>query len=372
MSTSATLPQLLRRNAANIGARIAMREKRRGIWHELTWAQHADVVIRFAAGLAARGFARGDRLAVIGDNSPPLYAALLAAQTLGGVGIPLQPDAEADRVAYVLRDAGVSVVVAADDMLDCLEGAGLRLVVRLGRRSDEQAAQVATFDEIMADGASAVDAAIAQGRPEDIAFRLYGVADEHGVSVSHGELLIAADALAASADVREIDDVMAWQPMAWLGDMLGSLALPLLTACTCNCPEGHATAREDLREIGPTVMLAPPAVWQAMLADIDARAAETRGLKGLLLRACRDAAENASPGVAKALGEALVFAPLRDQLGLRRLRAAFSIGDALPPHVQRGLQAIGVALTEGEGNAAATATRLEPSAALTAGAVSNA
>lgn len=372
MSTNATLPQLLRRNATNIGTRTAMREKRRGIWHELTWAQYADVATRFAAGLAARGFARGDRLAVIGDNSPPLYAALLAAQALGGVGIPLRPDAEADRVAYVLRDAGVSVVVAADDMLDRLEGAEARLLVRLGRRSDDQVAQVATFDEITASSAGTVDAAVTQGRPEDVALRLYGAADERGVAVSHGELLIAADALAASADVREIDDVMAWLPMAWWGDMLGSLALPLLTGCTCNCPENLDTAREDLREIGPTVALAPPAVWQAMLADIDARAAETRGLKRWLLRVCRDAAENAGSGVTKALGEVLVFGPLRDQLGLRRLRAAFSIGDALPPHVLRGLQRIGVALAEGESGADSTAIRFEPGAALAAGAVSSA
>ena len=372
MSTSATLPQLLHRNAANIGARTAMREKRRGIWHQSTWAQHADVTMRFAAGLAARGFARGDRLAVIGDNSPLLYASLLAAQALGGIGIPLRPDAEADRIADILRDAGASVAVAADDMLDRLEGAEPRLVVRFGRRSDELAAHVVTFDEVMTRSSDTVDAAVAQGRPEDVALRLYGATDERAVSVSHGELLAAADALAVSADMHETDDVIAWLPMAWLGDMLGSLVLPLLTGCTCNCPEGHETARQDLREIGPTVMLAPPAIWQEMLADIDARAGETRGLKRLLLRACRNAAENAAPGAAKALGDALVFAPLRDQLGLRRLRAAFSIGDALPPHVLRGLQAIGVALAEGNGGADSTAIRFEPGAALAAGAVSNA
>jgi long-chain acyl-CoA synthetase len=372
MNTSATLPQLLRRNAANIGARTAMREKRRGIWHELTWAQHADVAIRFAAGLAARGFKRGDRLAVIGDNSPLLYASLLAAQALGGIGIALRPDAEADRVAYLLRDAGVSVVVAADDMLDHLEGTETRLVVRLGRRSDEQAADIATFDELMGAGTGAVNAAIAQGKPEDIALRLYGIADEGGADVSHAELLAAADTLATSADVHESDDVVAWLPMAWLGDMLGSLALPLLTGCTCNCPEGHETAQEDVREIGPTVMLAPPVVWQEMLANIDARATETRGLKRLLLRACRNAAERSGSRISVAIGEALVFAPLRDQLGLRRLRAAFSIGDALPPNVLRALRGIGVALADDAGCADTTAIRLEPGASLAASAVSNA
>jgi long-chain acyl-CoA synthetase len=114
MKIATTLPRLLHRNAGNIGNRPALREKRGGIWQVTSWSDYAAMVSRFAAGLAAHGFGRGDKLAVIGDNRPRLYAAMLAAQSLGGVAVPLWPDAEPDWIAQVLLHAGVSVVVAED------------------------------------------------------------------------------------------------------------------------------------------------------------------------------------------------------------------------------------------------------------------
>ena len=114
MKPTTTLPRLLHRNAASFGTRSALREKRGGIWQVLSWSDYAAMVSRFAASLAAHGFGRGDRLAVIGDNRPRLYAAMLAAQSLGGAGVPLWPDAEPDWIAQVLNHAGVSIVVAED------------------------------------------------------------------------------------------------------------------------------------------------------------------------------------------------------------------------------------------------------------------
>ena len=114
MKAATTLPRLLHRNASSLGSRPALREKRGGIWQAISWSDYAALVSRFAAGLAAHGFGRGDKLAVIGDNRPRLYAAMLAAQSLGGAGVPLWPDAEPDWIAQVLHHAGVSVVVAED------------------------------------------------------------------------------------------------------------------------------------------------------------------------------------------------------------------------------------------------------------------
>jgi long-chain acyl-CoA synthetase len=114
MKAATTLPRLLHRNAARFATRPALREKRGGIWQVLNWSDYAVLVSRLAAGLAAHGFNRGDRLAVIGDNRPRLYAAMLAAQSLGGAAVPLWPDAEPDWIAQVVNHAGVSIVVAED------------------------------------------------------------------------------------------------------------------------------------------------------------------------------------------------------------------------------------------------------------------
>jgi len=112
--TATTLPRLLRRNAETMAARPAMREKSHGIWQTFTWAQSWDQVRDFASGLAASGFRRGDKLAVIGDNRPRLYWAQLAAQCLGGAAVPMYQDSIATELVFVLNHAEVSVVVAED------------------------------------------------------------------------------------------------------------------------------------------------------------------------------------------------------------------------------------------------------------------
>ena len=159
-------------------------------------------------------------------------------------------------------------------------------------------------------------------------------------------------------DVRPSDEALAWLPMAWFGDVLTSQALALATGYTCNCPEGPETARRDLREIGPTILLAPPHFWQSMLADIEIRAAQATPLKralfsclrGVAERAeqCRETGEHESLALraGTALGEVLVGAPLRDQLGLRRTRWALSVGEPLAPHVLRFFNAFGINLKQ--------------------------
>jgi long-chain acyl-CoA synthetase len=367
MKAAATLPRLLHRNAAGFGARPALREKRGGIWQVLSWSEYAALVSRFAAGLAAHGFGRGDKLAVIGENRPRLYAALLAAQSLGGAGVPLWPDAEADWIAQVLEHAGVTVVVAEDAeqvaklvaIKDRLPD--LRLVVQTASHGMRQSDHpwLKSF-EVLAD-ARGSDAPIEQSQPGELALLLYGTTADgavRGVMLSHANLLAAADALLAAEDLRETDEVLAWLPMAWSGDALVSQALALLVGFTCNCPEGPETARRDLREIGPTILLAPPRIWENTLADIETRAAQASRLKRaafsrfrvLAERAerCREAGEHV-PFTLRlwlAVGEVLVYGPVRDQIGLGRLRWAHTGGDLLAAHVQRFFRAFGIDLKQ--------------------------
>ena len=375
MTATTTLPGLLLRNAASMGSRIAMREKRHGIWQTTSWSEYATMVSRLAAGLAARGFGRGDTLAVIGDNRPKLYASLLAAQCLGGVGVPLWPDAEPEWIAQVLRHAGVSVVVAENH-----EQVGKLLAVRdqlpqltrlihlatHGMQQDDSE-WLQSFDTVLAAGGNvdnAVAGAVDRVEPSDLALLLYAAdttGEPRGVMLSHGNLLAAADALAATEDVRQTDEALAWLPMAWFGDVLTSQALALTTGYTCKCPEDPQTARRDLREIGPTILLAPPHIWQGMLAEIEIKAPQATPLKRALFSHARSAAERAEacratgerPSLAlrvdQALGELLVGAPLRDQLGLRRTRWALSVGEPLAPHVLRFFNAFGINLKQGYG-----------------------
>jgi long-chain acyl-CoA synthetase len=365
-----TLPRLLHRNAATFGNRPALREKRGGIWHETSWSEHAALVTRFAAGLAAHGFGRGDRLAVIGDNRPRLYAALLAAQSLGGVGVPLWPDAEPEWIEHVLRHAGVSVVVAEDaEQVEKIVAIKARLpdlglVLQAASRGMQPSehAWLTSFDAVT--GSGDVAAPIELSEPGELALLLYGSTADgglRGVMLSHANLIAAADALLAVEDARPTDEVLAWLPMAWFGDVLMSQALALSVGFTCNCPEGSETARRDLREIGPSVLLAPPGIWENTLSSIETRAAQASRLKRALFsrfralaeraELCRESGERIPFGLrlGLAFGEFLVYAPVRDQIGLRRLRWANTGGEPLAQHVLRFFRAFGIDLKQSYG-----------------------
>jgi long-chain acyl-CoA synthetase len=368
MKIPTTLPRLLHRNATNFGKRPALREKRGGIWQVLTWSDYAAMVSRFAAGLAAHGFGRGDKLAVIGDNRPRLYAAMLAAQSLGGVAVPLWPDAEPEWIAQVLDHAGVSVVVAEDaEQVEKLVAISQRvpaltLVVQAASRGmgEPEQSWLKSFEAVAEAG---VTASVEQSAPGELALLLYSTTvggDLRGVMLSHANLLAAADALLDGEDVRETDEALAWLPLAWFGDGL-TQALALAAGFTCNCPEGLETARRDLREIGPTILLAPPRTWENTLADIETRAAQASRLKRAIFSRFRALAERMEQRrdngervsfmqrLGLAFGELLVYAPVRDQIGLRRLRWANTGGEALAPHVLRFFRAFGIDLRQSYG-----------------------
>ena len=381
MKAATTLPRLLHRNAASFGNRPAIREKRGGIWQVLTWSEYAALSARFAAGLAAAEFGRGDRLAVIGDNRPRLYAALLAAQSLGGCGVPLWPDAEPDWIAQVIEHAGVSVVVAEDaeqtDKIIAIKDRlpQLRLVVQATTDHMRRAEYtwLTSFEAVM--DAGGVPAPIDHSEPGDLALLLPGLVgdvERRDVAMSHADLLAAADALIGVEDIRQTDEAMAWLPMAWFGDVLCSQALALSIGFTCNCPEGPETDWRDLREIGPTILIAPPSVWATVLADVESRAANATRLKRALFACFRRIAERAEQcreageriplmlQLQMAIGTGLVFAPLRDQIGLRRVRWANSGGDPLALHVLRSYRAFGVNLKQSYGMPELASVAWEP------------
>jgi len=358
MTAAATLPKLMRRNAETMAMRPAMRERRRGIWQTITWAQYDAQVRGFASNMAARGFRRGDRLAILGDNRPKLYWALLAAQALGGVGVPLWPDADPMWLASVLRQAAVSMVIAEDhDQVEKLlliqhDLPDLTLIVSCGP-SDAVHPLLRSYDEIAdATQLSGIDvvAEIAGGQPDDPALLCYATlrgGPPRGVLLSHANLIGAAEALIAAEDFRPTDNILSFLPMAWIGDALYSTTLGLLVGFTCNCPEDPETARRDLRELGPTILLAPPRVWESLLTEIDTKAAQATPLKRRLFNHFRHQAEReTSPVLHRWAGEVLIYASMRDQIGLGRIRWAHVGGSVLAPNLLLLFRGFGVDLKQ--------------------------
>jgi long-chain acyl-CoA synthetase len=376
MNDHATLPRLLRRNAETMTTRPAMREKRHGIWKSQTWAQYWRDVGDFALGLAAGGFSRGDKLAVIGDNRPRLYAAQLAAQCLGGAAVPVYQDSIAAELVYVLRHAEVSVIVAEDqeqvDKIVSLKDQlpNLRLLVYddpLGLRS-YRLPYLKSFEDVEAEGhdfgaehpdylAREVEA----GGPDDLALLCYTsgtTGTPKGVMLSHRNLIESAKTFVASESMLPGDEWLCYLPMAWVGDALYSTVMSLLVGFTCNCPESPETVRRDLRELGPTAVVAPPRIWENLLTSVQVSAADASPLKRSLFDLFRRVAEQAEllrgdgkpvPApmrLALALGEILVYGPVRDRLGLSRMRWAYTGGAPLGADTFRFFRSFGVNLKQ--------------------------
>ena len=376
MSAQATLPALLRRNALTMPGRTAMREKRRGIWQPLSWRDYWQAVHNFASGLAAMGFGRGDKLSVIGDNRPRLYVAQIAAQCLGGIAVPVYQDSIAEELVFVLEHAEVAIIVAEDqeqvDKILSLKDRlpRLRLLVYdnpLGL-AQYDIPFLRGFDEIDEEGRKFADAhpgyveaELGKGTPDDIALLVYTsgtTGRSKGVMLSHANLIASGEALAASEDIRASEEWLCYLPMAWVGDALYSTVMSLLVGFTCNCPESPRTLLRDLRELGPTAFLGPPRIWENLLTSVQVKAADATPLKRKIFEIFRDLAARAelrrSDGrpvpplmrLGLAVGEVLVFGPVRDQLGLGRVRWAYTGGAPLGPDAFRFFRSFGVNLKQ--------------------------
>ena len=376
MADLATLPRLLRRNAQELARRTAIREKDRGIWQSCSWAEYHAQVRDFALGLAALGFKREDRLSVIGDNRPRLYWAQVAAQCLGGASVPVYQDSIAKELAFVWNHADVAVIVAEDqeqiDKVMALRDQlpALRYVIYDDARGmlHYKHDWLKSFADVQAMGrefdkthGGYFDAAVEQGRADDLAFVCYTsgtTGNPKGAMLTHGNALETAKMALRAEDFRVDDDYLAYLPMAWVGDTFYTLVMGLAVGFAINCPESPETVQRDLRELGPTLILAPPRIWENMLTAVQVKGADAPPLKRWVFERSRRAAARAeilrSEGkriplglrVRMALGEFFVYGPLRDQLGLRRARWALTGGAPLGPDTFRFFRSIGVNLKQ--------------------------
>jgi long-chain acyl-CoA synthetase len=374
-----TFVRLLIRHAGERPHAPAMREKAFGIWQTLTWSELRALVRTMAIGLAHAGLGRGQHLAVIGENRPRLYAAMLAAQSLGAIPVPLYQDAVAAELVFPLAQAEIAFAVVEDqEQVDKLldiraDCPALRRLwvddprgLRHYPRADRPALR--TLDELVATGTReeailgpVVDAATAAAGPGDVAalFFTSGTTGEpKGVVHTHASLLDRARAGAAFDGLTSREEVLAYLPPAWIGQNIFSYAQWLACGYVVNCPESADTVAIDLKEIGPTYYFAPPRILEALLTSVTIRMEDAGRLQRALYahfmahaRACADrraCGERLGAGdrLLHALGDLLVYGPLRNALGFSRVRVAYTAGEAIGPDLFAFYRAIGINLKQ--------------------------
>jgi long-chain acyl-CoA synthetase len=375
-SVDTTLVRILAANARAFPQRVAMREKDRGIWQQISWQQMLDTVLGCAAGLQSLGLGPGEALLVLGDNRPRLYMGMLSAGALRSYAMPVYPDATPDEILHVVQDVRVRFVLAEDQeqvdkALDLRErGAPIEHIVYDNPRgiARYRAEGLISWDALQALGSQRLAAEsglretlIALAQPDDPAVFIHSsgtTGKPKGVVLRHRNVLSGVRNAYRAGAFGFGEEILAYLPMAWVGDFAITMGAGVALHFTISIPERQETAAHDLREIAPTLYLAAPRSWDNMLTTVQVRMEDSTWLKKRLydffmessLVAERRKLEGQAPTLwqrlLRPLGEWLVTGAIKDQLGLSRLRHAFTGGEAIGEDTFVFYRALGVKLRQ--------------------------
>ncbi|MBQ0932328.1 AMP-binding protein [Ideonella sp. 4Y16] len=371
-----TFVQLLLEHASRRPQAPALREKEYGIWQTTTWADLATLVKRLAGGLAAAGLRRGQHLIVVGDNRPRLNASMLAAQALGAVPVPLYQDAVAAEFVFPVSNAEVAFAVVEDQeqvdkMMEVREQCpalahvwyddprGLRNYDEPGLASLDALAEAG--DAWLAAHPGFFEAEVAQAKPTDVAAMFFTsgtTGNPKGVVHTHLSLLDRAAAGQKFDRLTDREEVLAYLPPAWIGQNIFSYAQWLACGYVVNCPESGATVSIDMKEIGPSYYFAPPRIFEGLLTTVMIRMEDASTIKRGMFHHFMNVARRVGPALMDgkpvglldklhyALGNLMVYGPLRNTLGMSRVRVAYTAGEAIGPDLFTFYRAIGINLKQ--------------------------
>jgi len=371
-----SIPALLARNATEFSTSPAYREKEFGIWQSWTWAEAAEEIEALALGFLNLGVNEGDYLAVIGRNRPKFYWSMVAAQMCGAIPVPLYQDANAEEMAYVLGHCGARFVVVADqeqvdkvievqeqlhqfEHMIYLDPRGLRKYdhSRLHEYSHIQAQGRAADDEfrpVLEKRRAALDL-------DSTCVMLYTsgtTGKPKGVVLSNRNIIVTSQHSSEFDHLKLGDEVLAYLPMAWVGDFIFSIGQAMWTGFCVNCPESPDTMMADLCEIGPSYYFAPPRIFETQLTSVMIRMEDAgkfkKGLFDYFMALARKVGPDLLDGkpvslwdrLKYMLGEFCIYGPLKNTLGFSKVRVGYTAGEAIGPEIFDFYRSLGINLKQ--------------------------
>lgn len=366
-----TFPKILRDNSKIFAKKAAIREKEFGIWQTLSWKEFYYNAQLLSAGFKSNGIGRGDKVAIIGDNRPKLYLSIAAAQLIGAVPVPCYQDSVADEILYILDHAEVKLVIAenqeqVDKILEVIDRLPkVKLIMYDDQRGLEnyKNSKLLPLNKIL-EGSSEkniswIDEEIDKTLKDDLAIMLYTsgtTGRPKGVLLTYNNLISVTGKACEIENFTSDDEVVAYLPMAWVGDNTFCVCQSYISGFCVNCPESRDTLSIDLREIGPTYYFAPPRVWEAMLTQLMVRMQDADRVKLWIFNYFMNVSKKWGSLILDkkqvpiwsrllyGLGNILVYGPLKNNLGLTRVRTAYTAGEAMGPDTFLFYRSLGINL----------------------------
>ena len=371
-----SLPALLRRNAASFENSVAFREKEFGIWQTWSWAKALDEAESFALGLIELGIQPGDFVAILGRNRPDLYISMIAIQMVGATPVPQYQDSVAEEMEYVLAHCGAKFVVAGDqeqvdkvleiqsklpdfEQMIYLDGRGLR-------KYDHS--KLHSFASIMENGKNSGqnsrstlnerESALNYGSTCVMLYTSGTTGRPKGVVLSNANIIETAKTTCEFDDLKKTDEIVAYLPMAWIGDFIFSVGQAMWSGFCVNCPESADTLSTDLREIGPTYYFAPPRVFEMQLTNVMIRMEDSGRFKKWLFDYFMEHARHVGGDILDGksvgfgsrikyfLGDLAIYGPLKNTLGLSKVRVGYTAGEAIGPEIFEFYRSLGINLKQ--------------------------
>lgn len=383
-SGSLSIPALLKRNATQFANKPAYREKEFGIWQSWTWSEVDKEIEALALGLLNLGVKKGDFIAIIGRNRPYLYWSMVAAQCVGAVPVPVYQDAVAEEMAYVLGHCGARFVIVGDqeqvdkvievqedlhqfEHMIYLDPRGLRKYdhTQLHQFSHVQDQGRAAYDELINELNSRQDA-LTYDDPCVMLYTSGTTGKPKGVVLSNRNVIESARNSSEFDNLGAGEEILAYLPMAWVGDFIFSIGQAFWTGFCVNCPENPDTMTQDLREIGPTYYFAPPRVFETQLTNVMIRMEDAGKFKKRLFDKYMEHARKVGPALLDGkpvsmgdrlkywIGDKLVYGPLKNILGFTRVRVGYTAGEAIGPEIFDFYRSLGINLKQLYGQTEAT------------------